>query len=408
MVVLIFTVAHGTISQKTTGFAKGEVAVIQSFAAITREIDDAQAAVAEILAALAPEKNLRKHSLGIVTCFSEFIDTGVVQAICDALPFDCVGATTCVCASEKEADQLAMAVMVLTSDECSFATVAIPIQEGYAQSIDSAMAGLLKQSEQKPALFLSYFPLINTISGDMMLSAIDRATDGIPLFGTTAVDHMMDYSTAQTIHNGQAFREAAVLAAIYGPVQFAFELASLNEEKIRNQRALITASSGNVLVGVNGKSALEYFEEIGLTKEVLATGLGVVPLVVDHRDGTKPVGRAVFALTPEGAAVCGGAMPVDATLSIGRLDMDDVLSTTGNTLMPLLEEEGAVIGYSCIARYLVLGTHTTAEAGRIIEIAGDAPYLFACSAGEICPLPDAGGKLKNYYHNYTIAFCRLS
>ena len=386
---------------------EGDIAMIQSFTAITREIDDAQAAVAEILSALAPEKNLRKHSLGIVTCFSEFIDTGVLKAICDALPFDCVGATTCVCAAEKEADQLALAVMVLTSDDCSFATIAIPTKEDYAQSIDAAVAGLLKQSQEKPALFLSYFPLINTISGDMMLSAIDRATGGIPLFGTTAVDHMMDYSTSQTIHNGQAFREAAVLAAVYGPVRFTCEIASLNEDKIRNQKAIITESNGNILMGVNGKTALNYLEEIGLTKEELSTGLGVIPLVVDHRDGTKPVARAVFALTPDGAAVCGGAMPVDATLAIGRVDMADVLHTTESALKPLVEEEGAVLSYSCIARYLVLGTHNTAEAGKIIDIAGDAPYMFAYSGGEICPLPDASGKLKNYYHNYTIAFCRL-
>ncbi|MCL2812134.1 MAG: FIST C-terminal domain-containing protein [Clostridia bacterium] len=382
--------------------------MIQSFTAITREIDEPKAAVAEILAALAPEKNLRKNSLGIVTCFSEFIDTGVLQAICDALPFDCVGATTCVCAAEKQADQLALAVMVLTSDDCCFKTTATPIQDNFAQSIDFAVSDLLKQSQEKPALLLSYFPLINTISGDMMLTAIDKATGGIPLFGTTAVDHMMDYSTSQTIHNGQGFREAAVLAAIYGPVKFECEVASLNEEKIRSQKAVITESNGNILMGVNGKSALNYLEEIGLTKEELSTGLGVIPLVVDHKDGTKPVARAVFALTPDGAAVCGGAMPVDATLAIGRVDMADVLSTTENTLKPLMDEGGAVLSYSCIARYLVLGTQNTAEAGKVIEIAQDAPYLFACSGGEICPLPDADGNLKNYYHNYTIAFCRLS
>jgi len=382
--------------------------MIQSFTAITREVDEPQIAVAEILTALALEKNLRKHSLGIITCFSDFIETGVVQALCSALPFDCIGATTCVCAASKEADQLALAVMVLTSDDCSFQTTAIPIQGDYAGAIDSALKGLLKQSDEKPALLLSYFPLINTISGDMMLTAIDKATGGIPLFGTTAVDHMMDYSTSQTIYNGQVFREALVLAAIYGPVRFDCQIASLNEEKIRNQKAVITASDGNILIGVNGKTALEYLEEIGLTKEELATGLGVIPLVVDHKDGTKPVARAVFALTPEGAAVCGGAMPVDAALAIGRVDMEDVLLTTESALKPLMAKEGALLSYSCIARYLVLGTHTTAEANKIIEITGDASYLFACSGGEICPLPDAEGKLKNYYHNYTIVFCRLS
>jgi len=382
--------------------------MIQSHTAITREVDDPQIAVSEILAGLALEKNLRKHSLGVISCFSECIDTGVFQAVCDALPFDCVGATTCVCASQKTADQLALSVMVLTSDDCRFQTIAIPVGQDYGLSIESVLGNALQQAEEKPSLLLSYFPLINTISGDMMLTAIDRVTGGIPLFGTTAVDHMIDYSTSQTLHNGRAFREAVVLAGIYGPVEFQCEIASLNENKIRHQKAIITASDGNILIGVNGKTALEYLEETGLTHDELASGLGVIPLVVDHRDGTKPVARAVFALTPEGSAVCGGAMPVNATLSIGRVDMTDVLQTTEETLSPLADGESAILSYSCIARYLVLGTRTTAEADKIIEISKDAPYLFACSGGEICPLPDASGKLRNFYHNYTITFCKLS
>jgi len=42
------------------------------------------------------------------------------------------------------------------------------------------------------------------------------------------------------------------------------------------------------------------------------------------------------------------------------------------------------------------------------ELAGDMRYLYACSGGEICPLPDTTGKLKNYFHNFTNVFCRLS
>jgi hypothetical protein len=87
--------------------------------------------------------------------------------------------------------------------------------------------------------------------------------------------------------------------------------------------------------------------------------------------------------------------------------MDDVLKTTEDTLKPLLKEDRVILGYSCMARYLVLGTHNTAEAEKISEVAGGTPYLFACSGGEICPLPDADGKLRNFYHNYTIVLCRL-
>jgi hypothetical protein len=382
--------------------------MIKSFSAVTREIDDAEAAVAEITGALDLEKNLLKNSLGIVSCFTEFEDTGALKAVCDALPFDCIGSTTCLCAVGEEIDQIILAVSVLTSDDCSFRTTAIPVGDNYEASVDATLTALLEQEKESPALLLGYFPLMNTVSGDMILTAIDGVTGGIPVFGTATIDHTMDYSSSKTIRNGEAFRETVVLGAIYGEPKISFDIASLDENKFRSQKALITASDGNILIGVNGKTALEYLEEIGLTKTEIATGLGVIPLVVDHNDGTKPVVRAVFALTPDGHAVCGGAMPEGATLTIGHVDRKDVLLTTEHTMKPLADKDSIVLSYSCMARYLVLGTDNTVEAEKMREVSGGAPYLFVCSGGELCPLPDADGKLRNFYHNYTNVFCRIS
>jgi len=382
--------------------------MIKAFTATTREVDDPKAAVSEITSALNIEKNLLKNSLGIISCFSDFEETGVLKAVCDSLPFDCIGTTTCLCAANGEADQIIFAITVLTSDDCNFKTVVLPIVGDYEKAVDTVLGKQLAQSASMPVVFLSYFPLINIISGDMILTAIDKVTGGIPLFGTAAVDHTMDYSTAKTIYNGEAFREMAVLGAVYGSPKITYEIASLNENKIRKQKAIITESDGNILIGVNGKTALEYLEEIGLTRNELATGLGIIPLVVDHKDGTKPVARAVFALTPEGHAVCGGAMPVNAILSIGRVGAEDVLQTTEKTMISLVENDSAILGYSCMARYLALGAENVAEAEKVGEIAGDTRYMFTCSGGEICPLPDSDGKLKNFYHNYTAVFCRIS
>jgi hypothetical protein len=140
-----------------------------------------------------------------------------------------------------------------------------------------------------------------------------------------------------------------------------------------------------------------------------------MPFVVDYNDGTKPVGRAVSALTPEGHAVCGGSMPVGATLAIGGLNADDVLSTTEKTIEKTLgtfaeennKNDNTVLIYSCMSRYLALGVDNTAEVEKAGEILGDTSYLFSYSAGEICPLPSGQGSLKNYFHNYTAVFCKL-
>jgi len=70
---------------------------------------------------------------------------------------------------------------------------------------------------------------------------------------------------------------------VCGKPNVAFEVASLNEDKIRKQKAIIAASSGNILVGVNGKAALQHLEEIGLTKTELATELGLFRLSLTTR-----------------------------------------------------------------------------------------------------------------------------
>ena len=383
--------------------------MIKSYTATTREIDDPQAAVAEILAMLAPDNNLLKNSLGIISCFSEFEDTGVLKAICDALPFECIGATSCLCSAGQEIDEILFAITVLTSDDCDFKSLAIPITEQYEQNISSSLTALLGHSPEKPALFFSYFPLMNTVSGDLILSALDEATGSIPLFGMTTVDHTADYSSAKTIYNGNGYSEMAVLCAVFGVPKVEFGVASIDDSNIRKQKAIITESNGNTLIGVNGKLAIEYLEEIGYTREEVCTGLGVVPLVIDYMDGPKSVVRAVFTYTPEGHVVCGGKMPVNSTLGLAKhMEKSDVLETAGVNMRALSEKGSTILSYSCVARYLVLGMDNTAEAETLIENAGGANHMFSYSGGEICPMPGANGKLKNVFHNYTIVFCRLS
>ena len=382
--------------------------MITSITASTREIDDPKIAVNEILTALNLEKLMKKNSLGIISCFSEFEETGVLKAICEALPFECIGSTTCLNGTGKEIDQILFSIVVLTSDECTFKTTMIEIDENYENNINSTIKKLYEEIAAKPTLFLSYFPLIHAIGGNVILSTLDEASGNVPIFGTVVVDHTSDYSTSSAILNGSLYRNGLVLGAITGEIDMSFEIASINEEKIRKQKAIITKSNGSILMEINGKPALEYLEEIGLTKEDLSIGLGVVPLVIDHKDGTKNVIRGVFAVTPEGYVVCGGSMPEGASIAIGGLDAHDVVTTTEEAIINIKKDSGVMLSYSCIARYLVTSPNVTIEAEKIKELnEGTSNYLFTVSGGEICPLIDENGKLKNYFHNYTNVMCRI-
>ena len=103
-------------------------------------------------------------------------------------------------------------------------------------------------------------------------------------------------------------------------------------------------------------------------------------------------------------------MPEGATLAIGRVDADDVLHTSKNAVESLAgkDKDGFILCYSCLARYLALGVNVKTEAEIIKESMMGSNYHFAYSGGEICPLNDASGNLINYFHNYSIVFCKLS
>jgi hypothetical protein len=380
--------------------------MIKSFTATTREIDDAAYAVEEIMAALEPEKNMLKNSLGIISCYSEFTETGVLKAICDALPFDCVGTTTCITSAGGETDRQILSILVLTSDDCSFKTVSIELSEKYEEDVAGALSPLFGAADEKPKLLLSYVPMQNVVSGDMAIEAIDKVTGGIPMFGTISIDHTPDFSTSRTIHNGEGFNNAIVLALIYGSVKYSFAQASLNGEKIRKQKAIITEANRNVLISVNDKSALEYLEEVGLQKTDFDKVF--LPLVIDHKDGTTPVARGILAFSPEGHAICGGDMKTGTTLAIGRVDFEDVISTTEEILKSFVEKDCTVLSYSCVVRYLASGTKYMDEANKMAEMCKGTNYMFTSAGGELCSLPDENGKLKNYFHNYTNVFCKLS
>jgi hypothetical protein len=90
------------------------------FTAYIEEIDDVEAAISEILAQLNLQNRLLKNSVGILHCYYEFLESGMVRGLCARLPFDVVGATTM---SLSAMGDMSLSVTVLTSGDIQFVTV---------------------------------------------------------------------------------------------------------------------------------------------------------------------------------------------------------------------------------------------------------------------------------------------
>ncbi len=382
--------------------------MMKVYTAYTREIDEVDLAVSEILEKIPLDK-LLKNSLGILTCYSEFIDTGVVKELCEKLPFDVVGCTTMGSATNGNFGHLELSLLVLTSDDIAFsAAVSTALSEEQDQPLRSMYKLALEKLNTEPVFMISFAPLIYNVSGELFLSILNDVSNGLPNFGTLAVDHTSDYSQSQTIFNGEAYSHSYAAVLVGGNVEPRFLIASLASEKTLKQKAIITDSADNILKSVNDIPVIRYMESLGLTKNGQIEGPSTIPFVVDFNDGTVPVTRAIFAQTPEGYAVCGGTMPVNSTLSIGSLDYADVIETTKSIIKEIdsITSANAVISFSCIGRNYALGVQSLDELETVSEALGEKlPFAVAYSGGEICPVSDTDGNRKNRFHNDTIVAC---
>jgi hypothetical protein len=390
--------------------------MIKARTAYTGEIDDVEAAVAEITEQLGDISLMRGNSVGLLACYSDFVDSGVVRELCAALPFDVSGTTTLGSVVRDSESRMTCSLIVLTSDDAEFAAgITEPMTAADEAPLGDAYEKASLKLSGKPALMIAFAPLHINASGDFYVDAFSRISGKVPLFGMLTVDNTSDYRDATVIYEGEAYADRCAFLLIGGSVTPEFFIASVPSERISVEKAVITASEGNFVSTINDRPVADYLMKLGLKKnpDGSIAGINSFPFVVDYNDGTLPVVRVMFALTPDGAAVCGGDIPKGATMSVGRIDADRVLSTTRAALSEAARDGGACFFmFSCVGRYFALGHEPTAEMKLVQDIMNEneIPFMFAYSGGEMCPVGQKGGEggeLTNRNHNDTFVLCRL-
>lgn len=390
--------------------------MIKTYTAYTSEVDDIDAAIEELKAQLdiEGEGKLLANSVAVISCYADFVESGVYSAVCDMFDFDVAGTTTISNAVKGSDDYILLTLMILTSDDVSFsAGITDPITEENDELIRTAYEAAAEKLDVKPSLILSYAPLLMNIGGDYFVDAFDAASGGVPNFGTITVDHNDKYQEAVVLYNGQAYSDRYAFILLGGNVTPHYYVASISSGKVFQEKGVVTASKGNQLQTVNNIPVRDYLESLGLKKndDGSITGINSFPFIMDLNDGMMPVIRVMFALTPEGYAVCGGNIPVGATLFVGSIDSSEVMNTTETKLTEALEDENhsCFMMYSCIGRYFALGYTPEREIEKVRELFDDTgiPYHFAYSGGELCPVyaQDGTSVTMNRSHNDTLIIC---
>lgn len=386
---------------------------MQILTAYTTEIDNVDLAVEQIVQQLDLSHRLASNAVGILSCYSEFIDTGVVQALCACMPFDIIGATTLASAVPGLADHLALTLTVITGEDIRCST-------GRIDSVDRHNPGPIAhnyrlaaaQHEEKPTLALVIMPIDRVSGWNQALDVLDTCSGGVTLFGMVAADHTSTHLDARVISCGEAYVDSMAFALFSGNIETAYHLACVPTENIRQEQAIVTAAEGSLLKEINDIPALQHLQLRGLLRDNPLEGIKAIPFIVDYNDGTPPVARTLIDFTSEGYAVCGGSIPVNATLSIASLDYDDVLKTATQAALRVLKHPRArgVLLFSCVSRNMALGFDSLAELESINEafLGHRLPFHMCYSGGEFCPVRAPCGRSLNRFHNDAIIACVFS
>jgi hypothetical protein len=378
--------------------------MIKFLNAYTEELDDIDAAVADILRQLDLPKNLLPNAIGLVSCYYEFVETGVVAALVEKLPFDVIGCTAMASGINGHYGQEQLSLTVLTSDELTFAgAFSDEITPDNAVAVTQRAYKIARAKlSAEPSLIFALGPIMTDLCGETLVKALDEASGGKPIFGTLSNDTCLTYENARTFFNGAAhqYKLAAVLVA--GAVKPRFFVTAISEKNIQREKGVITASDGSFLQEVNRLPLLDYLETLGIRKDGLAA-ITSIPILVDHGDGSKPVALSMYAFSERGA-LCGGAMPVGATITIAHVDYHSVIDTARETVAAALKEPDihGILAIPCFSRILVASPKTDDEMALTCQLVGDRiPLHIGYSGGEICPVYDAAGDLVNRFHNLT-------
>jgi hypothetical protein len=378
--------------------------------ASTFELDDTDAAVREIQEQLRGQGGLLKNTVGLLCCYLDFITSGVVEAVCKALPFDVMGSTSLGVVEPGALGDIILTLTVLTSDDVEFRMgLSDPLTEGEEERVAKIYRELSARAQSSPALILIILPALYNLAGDMVVDVFDRESHGVPVFGMGALDVDTKIRTPKTIFRGTAYSDRMAALLFLGNLEPRFFVDSVWEHNIYTQKALVTAAEKNRMISVNNIPAAEYMRSIGCITENTRDLLFLSPLAIDSGHSSRPTLFIIYTINDDGSLTCSVNTPVGSTIRIGFPGSGEVISSSRIITGAVKAAGGeAALILSCFSRSVIL-TDPPDEMEAVQEDLRDSalPYMFCYAGGEICPVYDGEGAAVNQYHNYSIVACVL-
>jgi hypothetical protein len=380
--------------------------MIKMMTAFTTEVDIAETAVAELKAQLE-KYTLLTNSVGFVHCHNEFVASGVLEAVCAALPFETAGISCSLPAVNGSSAQLALTLTVLTSDSCTFAVADFNTTgaESVYPHITAAAKKLVKNDAGKaiyPALVMPYITFMSYASGDMSVRTLSEALPGVPLYGSLPISDELDFTGSYTIYNGVCSEHGGSLVAIYGDIHPTFRLTSASEGTILNTGGRVDRVEGNVLYEIDGMRAWDYIKEKGIATTESYRNMVTQPIIFKNPDGSQTMRNFLDVDFENGTIILAGDVYEGSKIDFAIITPDDVRNSAkaiASEIESAAKNASVVFLYSCATRLWTLGTNIEDEIDIISRILEDKVFSFAYSGGETVPLLVNGSYLNTFQNN---------
>ncbi|MDR0855393.1 MAG: FIST C-terminal domain-containing protein [Christensenellaceae bacterium] len=370
--------------------------------AFTEEVDDKDLAVKELLEQL-DVATLSKNSVGIIFTCVDFVDSGVIDALRGALPFDYVGMTTMAEATDKTFGKYVLSVGVLTSDDCEFVTTMTPAitLATYEKDIIDTYKDAKAKLGDDPKFILSFFPYVYNVSGHNLLDTLTKVS-GVPVCGSVTMGDDFTYDACGSFFNGGLDKFGMTMLLVKGNVEPKFISSAFSENKVTltNMCGIVTKSEGCHVKTVNDIPFVKYVRECGL--ELTQENSTTLPLLFDLHDGANSIAVGAYKVYDDGSVMVASPIPEGSSLTFGQLSVNSINESLESGITKIKDSGNeALILMPCVSRFSMLYPQNNSEMERLTEVFGDKPFILGYSGGEVCPVKVASGEYVNRFHNYT-------
>jgi len=124
---------------------------------------------------------------------------------------------------------------------------------------------------------------------------------------------------------------------------------------------------------------------------------------------------AIYAVNEDGSLSCGGEMTEGAVVAVGEITVGSVMASAEEALERVLGcgKRNGMLVLPCVSRYVMLSLDHNDEMAFVSEKISNGnpqgtprmPFMMGYAGGEICPVRDKNGVLRNRFHNFTFSAC---